>query len=119
MKIKLDENLPARLAQALSRLGHDADTVIQEKLNGQADDRIWGSAQKEGRFFITQDLDFSDIEQFAPGNHHGLMLVRLKEPGLFALTQRIEAIFQAENVEAWKECFVIVTEHKIRIKQPK
>lgn len=118
MKIKLDENLPARLSLVLSRLGHDTETVIQEKLSGQKDDHIWQMAQKEKRFFVTQDLDFSEIKNFAPGNHCGLMVVRLREPGLSALLRRIESIFQTENVEDWKGCFVVATEHKIRIKRP-
>ena len=35
MKIKLDENLPARLATALRQLGHEVDTVPSEGLAGQ------------------------------------------------------------------------------------
>lgn len=50
MNIKLDENLPARLAKALTVLGHDVDTVPQEGLTGAADPRIWEVAQEAGRF---------------------------------------------------------------------
>ena len=32
MKIKLDENLPVRLAVKLAELGHDTDTVVEEGL---------------------------------------------------------------------------------------
>jgi predicted nuclease of predicted toxin-antitoxin system len=32
VKVKLDENLPARLVRLLAELGHDADTVPQEGL---------------------------------------------------------------------------------------
>ena len=35
MKIKLDENLPGRLVQALTDLGHDVDTVILERVGGE------------------------------------------------------------------------------------
>jgi hypothetical protein len=34
MKIKLDENIPVRLAGMLAPLGHDADTVFGEALAG-------------------------------------------------------------------------------------
>ena len=33
MKIKLDENLPARLIEGLAKLGHDVDSVPQEALS--------------------------------------------------------------------------------------
>lgn len=58
MKIKLDENLPARLADLLKSWGHDADTVADEGLKGRPDPDIWAAARKENRFLITQDLDF-------------------------------------------------------------
>jgi predicted nuclease of predicted toxin-antitoxin system len=80
MKIKLDENLPLRLASSLKGLGHDVYTAHEEGLGGCADREIWEAAQKESRFLITQDLDFSDARQFVPGSHCGILLVRLHSP---------------------------------------
>jgi len=40
VKLKLDENLPARLARILTQLGHETDTVPQEGLAGRKDDEI-------------------------------------------------------------------------------
>lgn len=118
MKIKLDENLPTRLVAVLAEHGHDADTVEQERLKGRPDSEVWQAVQKAGRFLVTQDLDFSDVRRFQPGMHHGLLLVRLHEPGRNALMQRVRAIFQAEDVESWRGCFVVVTELKLRIRRP-
>jgi len=81
MKVKLDENIPVRLADALSLLGHDVDSVESEGLTGRPDADIWGASQLDGRLLITQDMDFSDVRRFKPGTHHGLLLVRLREPG--------------------------------------
>jgi predicted nuclease of predicted toxin-antitoxin system len=67
MRLKLDENLPESLLSGLSELNHDVDNVRQEGLTGQNDSNVWRAAQHENRFLITQDLDFSDIRQFAPG----------------------------------------------------
>ncbi len=80
MKIKLDENLPFRLAARLNKLGHDAHTTYEERLVGHPDKEIWDAAQKESRFLITQDLNFSDLRRFAPGSHCGILLVRLRSP---------------------------------------
>jgi len=119
VRIKLDENLPLRLARILATLGHEADTVPQEGLAGQDDDHVWQAAQTVGRFFITQDLDFSDVRRFAPGTHHGLLLMRLRDPGRNGLVRRVRSLFQTENVEVWKGCFVVTTEHKVRVRSPK
>ncbi|WP_376753452.1 DUF5615 family PIN-like protein [Candidatus Nitrospira allomarina] len=35
--MKLDENLPVRLARALEKLGHDTDTIPEEGLTGRSD----------------------------------------------------------------------------------
>jgi predicted nuclease of predicted toxin-antitoxin system len=119
MKIKLDENIPIRIASVLNRLGHETDTVPQEGLAGQNDIRVWEAAQRAGCFLITQDLDFSDIRRFIPGTHHGLLLIRLRDPGRSAIVERIQLLFKAEEVESWKGCLVVVTEHKIRIRRPR
>jgi hypothetical protein len=70
----------------------------------------------KGRFLITQDLDFSDTRQFAPGTHAGLLLVRLREPGAHALLEAISTV--AAEIADWGGCFVVLTENKIRVKRP-
>ncbi len=40
MKIKLDENIPARLVNILSQFNHEIDTVPQEGLIGFNDNQI-------------------------------------------------------------------------------
>jgi predicted nuclease of predicted toxin-antitoxin system len=119
VKLKLDENLPARLARILTQLGHETDTVPQEDLAGRKDDEIWAAAQVAGSFLITQDLDFSDLRRFAPGTHHGLLLLRLRAPGREALLRRVLALFQTEPVETWRRTFVVVTDHKLRVRRPR
>ena len=117
MKIKLDENIPARVASILTKLGHNTDTVTREKLLGHDDTLIWEVAQKTERFLISQDLDFSNIKRFIPGTHCGLLLVRLRDPGRNALVQRIETIFRTEGVESWVGCLVVGVGGKIRIRR--
>ncbi len=118
MKIKLDENLPESLLASLLALGHDAENVRQEGLAGQPDPDIWRESQREGRFLITQDLDFSDIRKFKPGTHAGLLLLRLRLPGRLALSNRILETFRSEHIEGWAGCFVLVTDRKIRVHRP-
>jgi predicted nuclease of predicted toxin-antitoxin system len=118
MKIKLDENLPIRLATLLKDLDHDVHTLHDELLVGHADSEIWQATQKESRFLITQDLDFSDLRKFAPGSHHGILLVRLRSPSRGNLMERIAELFRQESVGRWAGCFVVATERKIRVLRP-
>lgn len=118
MKIKLDENLPALLAESIHKLGHDVQTTLEEGLQGEKDQTIWKAAQTESRFLITQDLDFSDIRKFAPGTHAGLLLVRLRAPSLRNLITVIEEAFRYEKTDEWQGCFIVTTERKTRVIKP-
>jgi predicted nuclease of predicted toxin-antitoxin system len=119
MRLKLDENIPASLVGDLVALGHDADTVVQEGLQGRSDPDVFAAAQREQRFFVTQDLDFSDLRRFEPGTHHGLLLVRLGSPGRAALATRLRGIFAREEVGAWSGGFIVATDRKLRVRLPK
>lgn len=118
MNIKLDENLPLRLATRLKDLGQDVQTVHDERLVCHSDIEIWQAAQKELRFLITQDLDFADSRKFVPGSHHGILLLRLHSPNRRSLVGRVVEIFQKESVGEWAGCFVVATERKIRVLRP-
>jgi predicted nuclease of predicted toxin-antitoxin system len=118
MKLKLDENLPGSVVGDLAALGHDVDSVADEGLQGRPDSDVFAAAQRNERFLITQDLDFSDVRVFAPGSHHGLLLLRLMRPGRLALRHRLHTLFRDEDVESWSGCFVVATEQKLRIRRP-
>lgn len=118
MGIKLDENLPKSLRPRPESLGHDVGDVPSEGLAGRDDKAVWQAAQESGRFLLTQDLDFPDLRAFALGSHCGILVVRLAEPGQMALLNKHEAAFRDEDVETWNGCFVVLTEHKLRVRRP-
>lgn len=88
---------------------------LDENIAGSKDTTVWESAQREARFLITQDLDFSDIRIFRPGTHHGILLVRLRSPGRLALLNKISELFLKENTDEWRGCFLVLTDVKLRI----
>lgn len=118
MRITLDENLPAGLVPLLVGLGHEADTVPTEGIAGKDDDVVWRMAQADGRFLVTQDLDFSDVRRYTPATHHGLLLVRLPKPGRTALLERVASLFRTEAVDTWAGCPVTATLTKVRVRRP-
>ena len=118
MRVKLDENVPARVADLLRGHGHDVDSVRAEGLTGEADSVIWRAAQEGGRFLVTQDMDFSDRRVFRPGSHHGILLLRLRDAGRSAVLERVRAILETEDIEHWGRCLVVATDRKIRVVRP-
>ncbi|MDO8585903.1 MAG: DUF5615 family PIN-like protein [Armatimonadota bacterium] len=119
MRIKLDENLPASLRDVIAAFGHDVDTVPIEGCQGADDEKVWAAAQQAGRLFVTQDMDFSDLRRFVFGVHSGIVVVRLREPSRITLRERLQTVFGTEDVESWAGCFIIVTDHKVRVRKPR
>ena len=94
------------------------NSEISEGIAGHDDSVVWDAACKAGRFLVTQDLDFSDIRRFTPGTHHGILLVRLRDPGIRALRARIDGLLQTEDINGWASCVVVATDAKLRIRRP-
>jgi predicted nuclease of predicted toxin-antitoxin system len=91
--------------------------VREELLTGYPDEDVWQAAQKEQRFVITQDLDFSDLRAYQGSSHHGVLLLRLQFPSRAALTARVQRVFMTDDVESWKGCLVVATEKKLRVRR--
>lgn len=115
MKLKLDENLPTSAAPRLAALGYDVHTVLEEKLGGRNDAEVWAAAQTEGRFLVTCDLDFSDARAFAPGTHHGVLIVRLPDAEQWRAADHLLAWFSDPVARSWGGCLVVATIHKVRV----
>jgi predicted nuclease of predicted toxin-antitoxin system len=118
MKIKLDENVTTGVIPVLKSSGHDVQTTSDEGLTGKPECEIWSATQSEDRFLVTQDMDFSDARKFAPGTHHGILLLCLHSPNQAAIITRVTELFESEAIETWKHCFVVATEHKLRVLRP-
>ena len=76
MRFKIDENLPAELAQDLQTFGHDAETVASEGLGGTDDPTLVEHWSRENRVLLTLDKGIGDIRQYPPETLHGLVLFR-------------------------------------------
>ena len=87
---------------------------MDEGFNRSSDEVVWDRAQRDGRFLIIQDLDFSDIRKFSPGTHHGILLIRMREPSRRALQERIGQLFAMGESRSWGKGFIVATDLKIR-----
>ncbi|HUP59646.1 MAG TPA: DUF5615 family PIN-like protein [Thermoanaerobaculia bacterium] len=117
MRILLDENLPADLIAVLRALGHDVEHVYTKSLSGRPDPDVRALAEAEDRMLVTQDIRFADARAFTPGAHAGFVLVRLKQEGLRAVITKLRAVFETEDVDSWRGCFVVIGESKVRVRR--
>ena len=81
MRFKVDENLHEEVAELLRQNGHDAISVYDQHMQGRADEDVAAVCRREGRAILTQDLDFSSIFDYPPGDYAGIIVLRLHDPG--------------------------------------
>lgn len=116
MRFKVDENLPIEAAEILRSAGHDASTIIEQNLGGEADSDIILVCQQEQRTLVTLDLDFADIRAYPPERFAGLVVLRLKQQDklrVLATLRRLLLLLASEPVE---QHLWIVDEKRVRIR---
>ena len=71
MRLKLDENIDARLAFVLCDAGHDAVAVREQDLHGTDDIDLYQLCISENRALVTLDQDFSNVLRYPPESTPG------------------------------------------------
>ena len=117
MNIKLDENLPESLVKIFAQYGHEAMTVSGEGLAGYEDYILFEVVKKEGRLFVTLDLDFSDIRNYPLNTHHGIIVIRSKSNGRNTVTEIIRALLNQVDINNLNGGLIIANEKYIRIRK--
>lgn len=100
----------------LRREGHDALSVVDQRLTGCPDAVVAAACQAEQRALVTLDLDFSDIRSYPPEDYFGIIILRpvlQTITSVLRLSSRAVALFDAERLagQLW-----IVDEHQVRIR---
>jgi predicted nuclease of predicted toxin-antitoxin system len=87
-------------------------------LSGAADPVVWQRVRAENRFFITLDLDFSDVRQYPPGSHAGLLLLRPRSNSRDAVTEVLQRVLRDYPLATVTGCFVVADAAHTRIRRP-
>jgi predicted nuclease of predicted toxin-antitoxin system len=100
VRFKLDENLPLELAADLRGLGHDADTVADERLAGAEDPAVVTAACAAGRILLTLDKAIANVRRYPASEHTGVVLFRPDTFGRRAVAEfvrgRLEELLSME-----------------------
>ena len=115
MRFKLDENLPAELANLFGEAGHDASTVLDQRLGGATDPKVASACVRERRAIVTLDTDFADIRTYPPREYSGIVVFRLNSQTRDHVLQ-VAARFLRSLPEELEGRLWIVEESRIRIR---
>jgi predicted nuclease of predicted toxin-antitoxin system len=116
MNFKIDENLPLEFIDLLRGAGHDAVTVLDQQLGGADDSTVATRCRQEHRVLITLDLDFCDIREYPPEDHHGLIVLRVHRQDKLTLIRVFRQAIGLLASEPLSGRLWIVEESKIRIR---
>lgn len=117
MRIKVDEDLPSEIRDLLVAAGHDAATVVDQKLTGTPDERLWPLVQQERRCFFTADKGFADTRKYPPGSHAGVVLFRLPRESRAGYVRLAELLLKEQNLDDIGGFVVVVAPDAIRIRR--
>ena len=77
MRLKLDENLGARIAELFRLADHNVATVPEQRLSSSTDKKLLETCRAEKRCLVTLDLEFGNPLVFKPSNYEGIAVLRL------------------------------------------
>lgn len=115
MKFKLDENLPREGVQILRVAGHDAVTVLDQRLGGKPDPEIFAVVQAEGRALVTLDVGFGNIRTCSPETSAGIVVLRLGRQSKAVVLAAIAEVAAAAIDEPVMGKLWIVEDGRLRI----
>ena len=105
MRILVDENIPNLTVDKLRAIGHDVLDIRGTTRQGMFDDELWPLAQTEQRMLITTDKGFSEHRDEP---HHGLLIVRLRQPNEQRIHARIMAALRQFAEHEWPGLLVVM-----------
>ena len=110
--------MPRRVVPLLAGYGHDAVTVVDEGLSGSDDPMVAQAAAEEGRMIITLDRRFADIRRHPPGQHPGILVLRLLDQSSAQVEAALGSFLEQHNLEDMVGCIVVVEPGLVRVRRP-
>jgi hypothetical protein len=114
-RFKVDEDLPAEIAELLRSAGHDAATVAEQRMLGWADNRLRDAIVAESRSLIAADVGFADARRVAAAPNVVTIPMRLPQEsrrGYVRLASELMAGFPLTRIPG---CVVTVTPEDVRV----
>ncbi len=116
MLLKIDENLHADVATLLRSHGHNATTVFEQNLQGQADSHIADVCVREERIILTLDTDFSDIRHYPPERYSGIIVLRLNDQSRKSVLDVLARVLPTFDEESPIGKLWIIDKNQVRIR---
>jgi predicted nuclease of predicted toxin-antitoxin system len=117
MRVKVDEDLPVAVGDAVRQKGHQATTAREQGMGGWKDPELWPAVQEKRQLLITADKGFADIRRYPPGSHHGVVLLRPDEDGIRPLLELAHRLLEDGPLERFAGTVTVISPRGIRVRR--
>jgi hypothetical protein len=93
-------------------------TVEDQGLGGTPDQGIAKVRESEYRILVALDTDFSDIRQYPPGSHPGIIVFRISRHDKVSILSVTRRLLQSLPDQDPSEALWIVDDRRIRVREP-
>jgi predicted nuclease of predicted toxin-antitoxin system len=114
-----DANVFVPMVEGLRHMGHDAFDVKERGLENLSDPDLFQLSQNQRRILITMDKDFSSILLYPPGEHYGIIVVKLYRLKVAEATKLFIDAINDIKPEDISGNLVIIDRGKTRIRKEK
>jgi predicted nuclease of predicted toxin-antitoxin system len=87
-------------------------------LTGAVDPDVVAAATAEGRVIITLDRGMGDIRAYPPGNHAGIVVLRLADQSAPTVIDAITDLASSADLEALAGAVAVLQRGLLRIRHP-
>lgn len=112
----LDENFPKSAENLLTAWGHDVIDVRGTELQGADDFQLFEFAQQNQAVLLTTDRDFYHTVPFIFGEHHGVIVIAIRQPNRAAILARLKWVLEQDFLKEIKSKIVLLKDRTYRIR---
>ena len=116
-KFLLDENIPPAIGDFLRKKGFDVEDVWGLGKSGATDEDLIAIASEKERILVSFDKHFADIISYPPGNHHGIIRIRIHPPLIAHILEAFEKLLIGFDLKAVKGSLVVLEKKGYRIRR--
>ena len=117
MKFLLDENFPKSAEKLLLELGHQVIDIRGTELQGIDDFHLFEVAQENGAILLTTDRDFYHTVPLTYSDHHGVIVIALRQPSRDAILSKLRWIISQDFVERINNTIYLLRDQTYRVRK--
>ena len=117
MRFLVDADMPRSTTALLRDLGNDVVDIRDIRPPGTEDSEIYSIAREEERIIITRDLDFGNIITYPPGEHPGIIVLRVHLLSVPEINAVVKNFLKSASWEDISGALVVLRKDRFRIRK--